>query len=188
MTKEDQFIELFTCTKFNPVTATSEDVHIADIAQALALTTRYNGHTVFPYSVAQHSVIMSDWVMGATQDYNLAFSALLHDAHEAYVCDMPRPLKYLFPELEPLALRMDEIIAEAFSVQLYPLPQIVARADRRICHDEKAVLKPSSTTVWKFPEGCAEPLDVFIGEWTWRQARSEFMDRFQILSRKVKNE
>lgn len=62
--------------------------NILDIAHSLSQINRYNGHTYKPYSVAQHSVLVSDQVPS-----HLQFQALMHDAHEAYCCDLPKPTK-----------------------------------------------------------------------------------------------
>jgi hypothetical protein len=73
----------------DPWNLTPDDVHIDDLAMALSCEPRYIGHNGFHYSVAQHSVILASWydrpIMKAV--------ALLHDAEEAYLKDMPSPIK-----------------------------------------------------------------------------------------------
>lgn len=87
--------------------------YIADIARSLSLTARFRGHTRFFYSVAQHSLMVERMVNFGTQASYLRKAALLHDAHEAYVGDVPTPLKWACPELQALehsialALRAD---------------------------------------------------------------------------------
>lgn len=71
-----------------------DDVNFYDIAQALSLTNRFMGQTASPFSVAAHSL----WVLKAVErilpgDLDTQLAALLHDASEAYLCDIPSPLK-----------------------------------------------------------------------------------------------
>jgi len=65
-----------------------------DIARALANTSRFGGHTMF-YSVAEHSLRVSDWLREQGLDERTQLLGLWHDATEAYIGDHPRPLKHL---------------------------------------------------------------------------------------------
>lgn len=85
-------IVTYTGKFIDPLNLKPEDVDIRDIAHALSNLCRYGGHTRHFYSVAQHSVILADEVRHRLGDEQ-AFFALLHDAEEAYVVDLPRPLK-----------------------------------------------------------------------------------------------
>src|SRR5689334_10911717 len=76
----------FSGEPFWPLDPQPEDIRIVDIAHALSLQCRFNGHTKFHYSVAQHSLIMSFNV-----PLQFALEALLHDAAEAYIGDLIRP-------------------------------------------------------------------------------------------------
>src|SRR5438552_3035736 len=91
------WIQTFTGKKFFPLEPNADDICIEDIAHSLSMQCRFNGHSKQFYSVAQHSVLIASWWFG---DYpKLAKYALLHDASEAYLSDIPRPLKQL-PEFE----------------------------------------------------------------------------------------
>lgn len=68
---------------------------IDDIAHALAQINRFNGHTTRPYSVAEHSLLVADVAAWRGASAVVELAALLHDAHEAYVGDMPSPTKWL---------------------------------------------------------------------------------------------
>ena len=98
-----------------------EDISIDDIGRALSNTCRYNGHTSQFYSVAQHSVIVShitEAIIKENTKYGyfsdvIALRALLHDAHEAYLGDMIRPMKNIAnisSFIEELESRWDEVI------------------------------------------------------------------------------
>lgn len=67
---------------------------IDDIAHALAQINRFNGHTTRPYSVAEHSLLVTDIAASRGASRAVQLACLLHDAHEAYVGDMHSPAKW----------------------------------------------------------------------------------------------
>ncbi len=84
----DNFIQTYTGKRVDPMHMRPDDVCIADIAHALALTNRFTGHTTSPYSVAQHSCLVADLCPRPWKLWGL-----LHDAPEAYLADISRPVK-----------------------------------------------------------------------------------------------
>ena len=86
------WIITYSGKKFYHLAPSAEMVDIVDIAHALSLTCRWTGHTRYHYSVAQHS-----WYFSYLVPKEFALSALLHDASEAYLGDMNRPLKHFTP-------------------------------------------------------------------------------------------
>lgn len=86
-------ISTVTGRRFNPTTPEIKDITIEDIAHALSMICRANGHFKMFYSVAQHSIncAMEAKVRGLSKEIQLI--CLLHDASEAYIGDMTRPLK-----------------------------------------------------------------------------------------------
>ncbi len=81
---------------FFPLDPRPEEVDIDDIATALSRMNRYNGHFSDKfdfYSVAEHSILLAQYVQERTGSATHAMWALLHDAAEAYTSDVPRPLK-----------------------------------------------------------------------------------------------
>ena len=91
----DGFIGTFSGLRFWPLDPNPEKILIADIAHALAHQCRFGGHASKFYSVAEHSVHVSKLCLPEH-----ALWGLLHDASEAYLVDLPRPLK-LLPEFAP---------------------------------------------------------------------------------------
>ena len=105
-----------------------EMFRIEDIASALSKVSRFNGHTVteYPYSVAQHSIWVCEYLLDQGSPH--AFTGLMHDATEAYLCDVPRPIKNYLPEYKILETKLDLFMSNIFGYQS-PKPKDVTLAD-----------------------------------------------------------
>lgn len=90
----NSWILTYTGKKFFPLEPQIEDIDIIDIAHALSNMCRFTGHVREFYSVAQHSVLVGERIWNQTKDYKKLLSGLLHDASEAYICDIARPVKH----------------------------------------------------------------------------------------------
>ena len=116
-------------------------VCLEDVAHALSQTCRFGGHCTKFYSVSEHSVLVSRIVAGI--DPNLALPALWHDAHEAYSCDIPTPLKKVIGEpLQEIVDLIDEACAGllGIDVALFKHP-IIKAADQLAIGYEASQLK-----------------------------------------------
>lgn len=108
------------------------DIDIWDIAHALANVCRYGGHTPKFYSVAQHSCYVST---RCPEEYRL--EGLLHDAAEAYIGDLTRPLKDLLGErVQQLEVDIERAIALTFGLT-FPWPACVKQADNYLLRIEQ---------------------------------------------------
>ena len=145
-----------------------EHVRIEDIAHALARQCRYGGHCKTFYSVAQHSVILAQWLLDTHRNRQFALEGLLHDAAEAYVIDVPRPLKMLLPRHTEIEANIQAAIRDRLG--LYgDVPEEVHDADRRILTDERDQLMAPCSVDW----GAMKPaLGVTLTP-TWMPAQSE---------------
>lgn len=92
---------------------------IEDIAHALSAQPRFAGHLRRHYSIAQHSIHCSERVSQSNK-----LTALLHDASEAYMLDMPTPIKARMPEYKAYEHRLMEVIAEKFGFNYPYHPEI----------------------------------------------------------------
>ena len=115
---DGHWIETANGRKVELLRCAPERIEIADIAHSLARTCRFVGHTENFYSVAEHSILGSILI---EEPYKLAF--LLHDAHEAYIGDLSRPLKRIiqgfYPEennavIKKVQQRFDALIYNKF--------------------------------------------------------------------------
>lgn len=92
------FIITFSKQKFSPLRARAEDIDIVDIAHALSLMCRANGHIRHFYSVAQHCLNCSREAKARGLSDEIRLACLLHDASEAYISDITRPVKRSLPQ------------------------------------------------------------------------------------------
>lgn len=90
-----------------------ETISIVDIAHSLSAINRFGGHSRIPYSVAEHS-----WHVSYLVPEEHALAALLHDAHEAYVIDMPSPLKVLVPSYKDIEKINETAVHEKFGIPI----------------------------------------------------------------------
>lgn len=146
----------------NPFDPDPEAIDIADIAHALSLQCRFTGHTKHMYTVAQHSFYASFLMEGGEEEY--ALWALLHDATEAYLADIARPVKAMWPEYKTYEVVLMEAVAERFGLEKdFPMPQPVAFADDWLLANEIRYLMPKHEIYdrWDFSEFTALPKDWF---------------------------
>ena len=144
------WIQTFTGRKFYPLEPRAEDICLEDIAHALSMKCRYGGHCSRFYSVAEHSMMVS--AFGRSE---FCAWGLLHDAAEAYLADIPRPVKPDLKGWNMIEARVMDAICERFG--MYPgEPPEVKEIDNRILVDESRALMPGSDA-WNLP---FEPLGV----------------------------
>lgn len=139
------WMQTFTGRQFWPIDPRAEDVNIDDIAHALAHTCRFGGHCINFYSVAEHSVYVSLIVPP-----ELAMVALLHDASEAYVLDVPRPLKAFLPGYKEIEHRVWEAVAEHFKLPV-EMPQAIKDADNAMLLAEADQIMTVPPAPWSVP-------------------------------------
>ncbi len=87
------FITTYSKIHFTPMDPKGEDISIKDIAHALSLMTRANGHFPEFYSVGQHCIHCCEEAYARGYSRREQLACLLHDASEAYLADITRPVK-----------------------------------------------------------------------------------------------
>lgn len=148
---------------------------VQDIAHALAHICRFGGHVRTFFSVAQHSVLASYLVPD-----NDALAALMHDAAEAVLGDIPTPLKRLLPDYRTIESRVEQAIFAKFGLP-YPLPSSVKQADLVMLATERRDLLPELTDEWPILIGItAHPRRIESA--TPTAARHQFLARYAELA------
>lgn len=170
------YVSTFLGNRFYLTRPQIDDVAIEDIAHGLAYQCRFNGQTNAFYSVAQHSLMVMDLV---PPDHR--FAALLHDAAEAYLGDMVKPLKNLFPEFSVIEARVMAIIGEKFGLDLTHLALSIKQADLVALATEKRDLMPHSTEPWSYLAE-VEPLPHAIAPMSPEKAKEAFLVAYQRFS------
>lgn len=146
------------------------EITIEDIAHGLAMTCRFAGQCSRHYSVAQHSVHLSHIVPPEH-----AYQGLMHDASEAVVGDMAKPLKTMLPEYSVIEKRAEAAIFKRFNVAT-PLPPTIKEADIQMLVTEQRQLMKNRDD-WEYTRG-RRPLDFVIPAWSPEEAKAQFLARY----------
>lgn len=170
------YIQTLSGQHFNYRNIQPENIVIDDIATALSHTCRFAGHLPEFYSVAQHSVLVSQLVPD-----EFAMEALLHDASEAYCCDIPSPLKALLPDYQCIEIYVDSVIRQKFGLPVIHSDP-VKYADLVMLATERRDLDIDDGTEWPMLRGIPAT-DLFtVSPLRPGQAAALFLNRFDELT------
>lgn len=169
------WIQTNSGVRFDLLVPSASMVHIGDIAHALSNLCRFNGHVREFYSVAQHSVHVSELV-----PKQIALAGLLHDASEAYLGDVTTPLKAMLPDYRMIEKNVMRAISRHFAlVEL--MPAAVHYADKVALLTERRDLLTPCEHGWGYPEGI-DPDPRTIHPMCPEEAKEAFMDRYYALT------
>lgn len=173
------YFRTYTGRDVHPLDPSPGEISIFDIARSLSQTCRFLGHTEAYYSVAQHSVLVSQHV--PPED---ALWGLLHDASEAYICDLPAPIKHspqmaIYREVED---RIMLAVCARYDLRR-EMPPSVKLADKRLLATEFRDVTTMDDMEWVRKECGVEPLTGYhIASWAPAFAEKMFLDRFEELT------
>lgn len=157
-------------------------IDIEEIAQALSHLCRYNGHTSQFYSVAQHSVHVSQILDNDPATQRHALAGLLHDAAEALIGDVVKPLKVLLPDYQRIEREVEAAVFETFGLPAV-LDPCVKRADlvmlRTELRDLMGVSHAQAQRAWALPADI-EPLKGRLVPMSPEHARQAFVEAFEL--------
>jgi hypothetical protein len=151
---------------------------IEDIAQALGNICRYAGHCSRFYSVAEHSLHVSG--MAASNK----LEALMHDAAEAFLGDVTRPLKQLLPQYKRIEANVEKAIFARFGLDHSCLASLKL-IDLSVLAAEQEQIMPSGTDYWTAETGVA-PAPITVRFLSPNAARNEFLKTFNTLRRNAR--
>lgn len=174
-------ITTFTGKTVDPLNLKEEDICIEDIAHSLALINRFNGHSRFPISVAQHSVYVSRIAV----DHEL--EGLLHDAAEAYIGDMTKWVKHSphMVEYRKIESQIEKVIFKKFGI--VELDHVVSEADEIMVRFEARKAFGNSFNfggnIEKYPpitNGESKRIGLWA-PWKWTVAEEVFLGTYRSL-------
>ncbi|MGO9265208.1 MAG: hypothetical protein ACLQBA_10030 [Candidatus Binataceae bacterium] len=148
----------------------ASDFTIDDIAHGLSYVCRYAGQCRGFYSVAEHSILVSETVT------SFAYEALLHDAAEAFIGDVTRPLKQLLPEYRRIESNVEDAIIERFGLDRR-FKDTVKRADLQVLAAEQAQVMAPGCADWAVAAGI-EPAQVKVRYLPPEVAKRRFLNRY----------
>lgn len=170
------WIQVYGGGRYYPLNPQAEHIDINVIAHALSNICRYNGHCAWHYSVAQHSVLVSKLC-----DRRDAKWGLLHDAAEAFVCDVARPLKDTSAMAAYREIEDRNMLAVCSRFGLHedePESVYVADKETALAIEARAMMQPLDPGWAMWINGVDVPPHVKIERLTPAEARYTFMQRW----------
>lgn len=147
---------------FHPFDARTDMVRIDDVAHALSHLCRFNGHCSRMWSVASHSMLVARIVAEHLDHPELEYTALLHDAPEAFLGDVISPVQRGLPDFKDAYAKVERVVFDALGVELTPrglLPEPVKVADAMaLAIEARDLMPPQTWREWNLP---FEPLKAF---------------------------
>jgi uncharacterized protein len=168
MERYGDWMQTYSGKQFWPLDPKPDEIFMEDIAHALSLMCRYGGHSIMFYSVAEHCCHIHDYL-----DDEFKTWGLMHDASEAYIVDIPRPLKPFLAGYKDAERKVMDAVCDRFGMDHHE-PPIVKNADTRILGDEQRQVMSAPPAPWYHT---GDPLGVKIQFWAPERAESEFLDR-----------
>lgn len=172
-TLDSTWIATYTGRWIQPLEPNPDAIDINDIAHSLAMQCRFTGHTRKFYSTAQHCILVSEIV-----PEEFALWGLLHDASEAYVSDVARPVKHANAEFGEVYRAVEDKLLEAVATRfnlVWPEPAEVKVADKMMLRAEQRDLMPNDPIPGEVWEGEVIP-------WGPVKAERKYLERYAELT------
>ncbi|MFC8686069.1 hypothetical protein [Brevibacillus porteri] len=127
------WFQTYTGIKFYPLDPRPEDISVHDIAHSTSMIVRGTGHLKFMYTVGEHSLNTYKLLKQQGYDEKIQIIGLLHDSSECYCNDLNTILKQYLSEYKLMENRIQEVIWEAFDIDVYEDEYaIVKKADKML--------------------------------------------------------
>jgi 5'-deoxynucleotidase YfbR-like HD superfamily hydrolase len=145
---------------------------IEDIAQALSKICRFGGHSNDFYSVAQHSVVVANLAPAY-----LCKEALLHDAAEAYLGDVIKPLKNIIgPVYEEIEARFMKVICDKFDLSTFRLTEVKEFDKWALSLEHEYFIKGADSDWFE----TMDKINICSGTWSHTYAKTNFMKFYRL--------
>jgi uncharacterized protein len=164
-------VERFEASNFDP----------RDVARSLSMQCRFNGHVRQFYSVAEHCLLVADLCHGAGIEAEAW--GLLHDAAEAWLGDVVRPIRKMTPSLDAIEDSILQVIARAMGLS-WPIPDVVWKSDNQMLATEAVQLLRVRDDELRFYGG-EKPVNVALRCRLPFEAETAFMTRFQSIQNRL---
>lgn len=161
----------------NPDPATIE---IQSIAASLSKICRFGGHSPQFYSVAEHCVHATGIAAAEGFKGDTLIAVLMHDAAEAYIGDMVKPLKVMMPEFVAIERKLESAIEQAFGIDFSFHANEIRRFDRAMLKAEKIAMWPQHQREWQGFQSIEDTV-VSFRFWTPSQAEAAFLSMARAL-------
>lgn len=176
----NDFISTLSVQQFYFLNPDPKDILIADIAHSLSLICRFGGHCNVFYSVAEHSIILAKALEDEGADTLTVMAGLLHDAEEAYLPDITRPVKNVMPEAKKIYAILETAIEMKFHLQAADWERIKEMDSRLVVTEAKAL------GIWnEHWVDAGTPLRAKLYLWSSDEAKHLFLINFLELSEKL---
>jgi hypothetical protein len=167
--RKGDWMQTYTGGVMYPLDPRPEEIRFDDIVGPLSKMCRYNGQCIKFYSVAEHCVHVAE-----RAPLGLQLDALMHDASEAYLSDVIRPIKPFLSNYAEIENGLMAAIAQRFGLQ-WPMPLEIKRLDNAILADELAQNMAAPPRDWRLTESA---LGVTLRFWTPAEAKYQFTTAF----------
>jgi uncharacterized protein len=184
------WIGLHSGRRLDPFDPHPDDIDLEDIAHALSHAPRFTGHTRKLYTVSQHAVLCCRMVMeldvppARMLAWGLEWQrqALLHDASEAYLCDIARPVKYHpgMAAYRAAEARLQSAIYRRFGVSEVMHPEVKTIDDRMLVTEAQQLLAWHDLADWHL-ERFGTPFDLRLTPWSPHDAKLAFLSAARAL-------
>lgn len=181
--RKGDWMQTYTGKAFWPLDPRPEEIDILDIAHALSLTCRYGGHCKKFYSVAEHSLLVSQVCEHLYNDKQIILWGLLHDACEAYISDIPRPLKYQLAQYLKIEFLVDFAIMEKFGIDRDKVIRKVKFVDNSLLEFERKQLMSKPPMSWNINAFDIATELISINCYPPEEAEELFLKRFYELTK-----
>jgi hypothetical protein len=177
-------IQTFSGVIFYPLDPRVEDINLVDIAHATSHKARFTGHTRKFYSSCEHQVRVSRYLASIGASIMDQFIGLHHDDSDAYLPDVPTPLKILpeFQWFREIEHNVQSLCYEKFGCKITDYSPI-KNADKVLLLTEKRDLMPTKNGDWqrKFSQSPIPP-PYYIQPWSPSVAKTQYLELHNILS------